>query len=550
MKVYAGELIGRVLKQEGVTRVFGLCGGHVATMIKGIVNSGIEFIGTHHEESAVHMAEAWARATHHIGVVLVTAGPGVANAVPGMIAAYKAKSPVVVLSGRSSELTEDMEDAQELDQLAIVQPITKWAKTVHNAYRIPEMVGTAIRMATSGRPGVTFLDIPKNIATEEEYKIEEDELPELRYRTKAKPFGDPKLVEEALSLLLNAQRPMLLVGTGAIYADAEKELNDFCEKSGVPAATWKFARGIVPDNSKNAAPIYALTQADVIMVLGTQIDWSLNFGKDPLIPANSKLIQVDIDASEIGHNRCADIGIVGDLKMVLIQMLDCLKNYNPSKKMQGWPPEFYNPVAKAHIASVGKLPKESIDLIDLCVTVNQKLNGDAIVVADGGETSFHSGWYMNSNITNGLSFPPTLGHLGYGLPAAISLKMAYPDKQVVLVTGDGSLGFSAMEMNTALRYDVPVKIVVANDSAWGNIQNFFMRIYGYAKGEGTELNEILYHKMLEGLGGKGELVTKFSELSAALDRMLASDKPYLVNVRTDNSISIKRTTGGACVPME
>ncbi len=550
MKIYAGELVGRVLKQEGVTRVFGLCGGHNMPIIKGIAKNGIEFIGTHHEESAIHMAETWARATHQIGVAVVTAGPGVANAMPGIIVAQKAKSPVLVISGRSSDLMEDMEDAQELDHMALVKPVTKWAQTVHCAARIPEMTATAVRMALSGRPGVTFLDIPKNISSEEEYKVEESEIPEVEnYRTSAKPYGDPELVKKAVDTLFAASCPLLVVGSGAVFSDAGKELNKFCEKSGIPVVTWKYAKGIVSDDKPNVTSVYALTMADTVMVLGTQLDWSLGFGRAPMIRADAKVIQIDIDAGEIGHNRGVDIGIVGDVKMVLKQMLDYLGSVGKLNMMQGWPPAYHSPIAQGHIDKVGKSAKESIDLIDLCVTLDSKVERNAIVVADGGETSIYSIWYMKAHDQFGLNIPPTLGHLGCGLPSAIAFKMAFPDRQVVLLTGDGALGFTVMELNTALRFDVPIKVVVANDSAWGNIQQFCTRTYGCSKLEGTCLGETRYDKMFEGLGGSGEMVTELSQLSGTVDRMLASDKPYLINVRIDNSISLARTIGTTPFPM-
>lgn len=538
MEIIAGELVARTLKDEGVECVFGLCGGHVIPILEGLEKYGIRYVGTHHEAAAVHMADAWARYTGSLGVVMVTAGPGVANALAGVIAVNKASVPLLLLAGRAADKTSELEDGQELDAVAATAPVTKWARTCHSAARFPEYVSMAARQATCGRPGVAFLDFPLDLVNS---SIEEDDVPRpQKTRTAAKPAGDPILVGQALDKLLAAQRPVILAGSGVNWSGGRDALNEFAAMSGVPVITWKMARGAVPDDSPLAAPLGSLPMADTVLVLGTRLDWMIGFGRPPMIAENAIVMQVDIEPEEIGHNRGVDIGIFGDVKVVLEQMMALMKGKQACSKAEGWPMPMTGGDTQKALASAGSEASGSINLIDLCAAVRAELDKDTIIMFDGGETFTHAVQFIPILNHNPCVLGNSFGQIGIGLPNAIAAKLANPDKKVVLIAGDGAFGIYGMELHTAIINDLDIHVIVANDAAWGMIQVDFTRWYKKT-GCGTTIGELRYDKMFEAFGGQGYYAEAFDELADAVKKTIHSDKATLLNVRIDNSLSLQRT---------
>jgi thiamine pyrophosphate-dependent acetolactate synthase large subunit-like protein len=539
MEVLSGELVARSLKQEGVDCVFGLCGGHVIPILEGLKKYGIRYVGTYHETAAVHMADAYARNTGRIGVALVTAGPGVANAFTGAIVAQRSGAPLLLLAGRSADEKKDLEDAQEMDQEAAMAPITKWARTCHSSARIPEYVAAAVREATSGRPGVAFLDFPLDIINS---KIEEDNVPSAKgRRSMARPAGEMRYIKEAVDKLKMAKHPVIYAGSGVNWSRAGNELESFCKTTGIPVITWEMARGIIPDDRECVTSTGVLPMADVVMVLGARLDWMLGFGRPPFIQDEATLIQVDTEPTEIGQNRRADVGIVGDIKLVLQQMMDLIKEDVSSFNIEeSWPPKIMDPKLKAAVDMVGKNPSGDINIVDLCVVLRSKLDHDTILILDGGETGLFA-MQLIPMLSHSPSFMSgSFGQIGVGLPAAIGTKLANPNKRVVLLTGDGSFGFHAMEMGTSLVNDAKIDVIIANDASWGMIKVDYKRWYGYT-GNGTCVNDVRYDKMFEAIGCHGEYVEKYDQLAEAIQRAFDSDTSSLVNVKIDNALSLQRT---------
>ena len=314
-KIDGGTMVARALRAEGVRYLFTLSGGHIDLIYNGCARLGIGLVDTRHEQSAVHAAEGWARATGEPGVALVTAGPGVTNAVTAIVNAWVSASPLVVLAGRSPLKEFEVGALQDIDHLCLVQAHTKWARTCLEARRIPEYVSIAFRHACTGRPGPVFLDIPADVLYEE---VEETEVtfPE-HYRTTARASGDPQLVREAVAMLARAQRPVVHAGSGVWWSGAAEELRELVAVMEVPVVTSNRAQGAVPDDHPlclSGLGMRFVSDADVVLAVGAR-------HLSPERPA-AKVLQVDIDAREIGHNRAVEIGIVGDAKAVLRQLVD------------------------------------------------------------------------------------------------------------------------------------------------------------------------------------------------------------------------------------
>ncbi len=527
-----GGLVARALKNEGVEMIFSLSGGHINPIYNGCLAEGIRIIDTRHEQAAVNMAEGWARYTGRPGVAVVTAGPGVVNALPGMAVAAQSGVPLVLIGGRSSLARRDMGAMQDIDQLALLRPLTKWARQVYQVERIPEYVAAAFRQAVAGRPGPVFLEIPVDIM-HEEAALQQVRFP-TNYYSRLRPCAEEKDIEAAAGLLAAAQRPLILAGSGVFWSGASAELMGFAQSLGIPVYTRNMGRGTFPENHDLAGGFFpiGLMQADVVLILGTRLDWTVGYGRPPLLRMGTKTIQVDLEASEIGQNRPADLGLVGDIRAVLQQLGRCLKP-EAMQMEESWPGTIrVLRDAARESAFQGVDPAAAlIHPAALCRELAALLPPETLLVVDGGDIAGFAVLTMEAVSPSSLIWIGAFGHLGVGLPFAIAGKLAHPARPVVLLTGDGAFGFSAMEFNTALRHDVPVVTVIANDSGWGQIRRGQRRDYG--RTAGVELGPVRYDLMVEALGGSGILVEKLDGLKPALEKALAGGRPACINVKTD-----------------
>ncbi|MBI2875623.1 MAG: thiamine pyrophosphate-binding protein, partial [Candidatus Tectomicrobia bacterium] len=535
-----GELVVRVLKGEGVRYLFSLSGGHINPIYDACLDARIQVIDVRHEQAAALMAEGWALSTGQPGVCCITAGPGITNAVSGVANAYLSGVPLIALGGSSPLKQSDMGSLQDMDQMSLMRPITKWSRVVHEPERIPEYMAMAFRHALSGRPGPVYLEIPWDVIYRQ---VEEREgLFPIHYRTSARPGGDPDRIEEALKLLAAAQRPVLIAGSGSWWSGAAAELKEFVERTKVPALTLNAGRGILPDDHPlcfgPATPFYGgelsqlvLQQADLILLLGSRLLYTLLYGR---FHPQARVIQVDLEASEIGRNRPIDVGIVGDAAQVLQQ----LTQGAPIGTETAWHATLRETKRAREerlqqLAASDALPMHPLRL---CREIRDFLDKEAIVVCDGGDISAWANalipaYTPGSRLTHG-----PLGCLGIGLPYAIAAKLAHPDRPVLLITGDGSFGLNGMEFDTAIRHQIPIVCVIGNDEAWGMIKHSQAMTYGASRIVGSQLGVRHYERMVEGLGGYGEFVTAPREIRPALERAFASGKPACVNVMTDPQV--------------
>lgn len=534
-KLHGGNLVAQMLKREGVELIFSLSGGHINPIYDGCLTEGIRIIDTRHEQAAVHMAEGWARFTGQPGVAVVTAGPGVVNALPGIAVAAQSAVPMVVIAGRSSLAMRDLGSMQDIDQLEIVRPLVKWARSVYQVERLPEYVATAFRQAKSGRPGPVFLEIPIDIIKAEVGEEQKVRYPSL-YCPQTRLFSCENAVKEAAKLLCQAERPVIIAGSGVWWSGAADELTAFAELTNIPVYTRTMARGAIPEDHPLSGGFYplGLMQADLVLILGTRFDWTLGYGRPPLFKAKMKTIQIDIHTEDIGKNRPVDVALPGDagavLQQLILEMTAAKMNLDPQ-----WPStvQTLKAVARDAINQQAASDSEPIHPARLVAEVQQFLPRDAAVTVDGGDIAGFTVLSLQAYSPGSLQWIGAFGHLGVGLPFALAGKLAFPDRPLVLISGDGSLGLSVMEFDTAVRHNIPVVCVISNDSGWGQIRRVQRQTYGPERTIGANLGLMRYDQIVETMGGFGIYVEKIADIKPALKKAFDSGKPACVNVRTD-----------------
>jgi len=544
-EMHGGELVVRQLKQEGVEMAFGLVGGHIAHIHEASDRLGMRILDVRHEAAAAHMAEAYGRLTRRPGVCLVTAGPGFTNALTGIQNARMAGSPMVVISGRAGIAQEQRLALQDMNQIDIVRPMTKWAATVHQAHRIPEYVSTAFRHAMQGPPGPVYLEIPFELMVN---KLPGDQavFPESNRRLRP-AVCDAGAVEEALEMLRGAERPVVVAGSGAYYARAAGPLTGLVEKTSLPLFTLNMARGMVPDSHPGCfgsamtftigAASVGMPNADVMLLLGTRVSMFLNFGRPPQMHPDCRIIQVDVDAAEIGRNRDVALGIHGDAGSFCARALEILERRPMTFSTGAWLRTLREDLPRIQAAHEPFLndSRPGCHPLRLCVEVDRFLGEEGVLVADGGDTQAwmpmvrrfqREGAYLDSGL---------FGCLGVGIPFGIAAKALRPRETVVVFNGDGSMGFNMMEFDTAVRHRLPIIVVVNNDLAWGMIKHGNELTFGRDNRQGSELGLVRYDRIAEAMGGYGELVRDPAGIAGALQRARSQDAPACINVLTDTT---------------
>lgn len=524
-----GRLAAHTLEQAGVKILFGLCGGHVAEILDACMETDIRIVDTRHEQAAVHMAEGWARSTGRPGVALVTAGPGVVNAFPGMAVAWQSGSPLVLVAGRSSLARRDLGAMQDMDQVEAMRPVSKWARSVYQAHRIPEYLGWALQQALSGRPGPVFLEIPVDIL-EQEVPAEEVAWP-AEAGCAAAPGGDAGTLERAAEVLTAARRPLVIAGGGLWWSGAGEVFQTFVESTGIPFYTRSHARGLIADDHPLSGGFFpaALMQADAALILGTRLDWTIGYGRPPLFPPELKIVQVDIHAAEIGRNRGVEVGITGDVGAVLSRLHSLVKGR--CRLDPAWVTTVKSLAQAVKAQFAGQVPESPVHPAALCWELDRALGEDALLVVDGGDVALFANMLMKGRGPGAFTWVGGFGHLGVGLPYAMAAKLAHPERPVVLLCGDGSAGFSLAEFDTAVRHGIPVVAVVSNDAGWGQIKRGQIRKHGRERVVASELGWQAYDRVVEAMGGYGEEVQSSRDLAAALNRAFGSGKPACLNVR-------------------
>ena len=533
----AGELIALALKGAGVSHLFTLNGGHIWPILLGAEEHGIRLIDVRHEQSAAFAAEGWAKVTRECGVAAVTAGPGVTNSVSALAQAQGNDSPMFVVGGRAPMARWGMGSLQEMDHVEVVRSLTKKAITLNSAEDAYGSAAECVRAAMSRRTGPVFMDVPIDVF------FGAADLPEATEHL-TPDFGpppDPDAVVTAAGLIRKAERPVVVAGGGVWWAHAEDALRELVEVANVPLVVNGMARGMLPPKHPlffSRARSQALREADVVMFVGVLLDFRLNFGQPPVFGDDARFIYVDVDDHR--KHRPAEAAIYGNVKAALRELAETLKG---APRSDAWV------AALRETELAGRQRDEATTGSDaspvhparLIAEVDRYADPDAIIVGDGGDFISFAGRLIERQKPGLWIDPGPFGCLGSGPGYAMAAKLARPDRQVILLSGDGAFGFSAMEFETMVRHRIPVVCLVGNNGIWAlekhPMQNMLGASVAADLGKKTR-----YDKVVEALGGYGELVERPEGIRPALDRAFKSGLPACINVICDPDAEYPRSS--------
>ena len=535
---HGGRLIARRLKAHGVSKLFTLSGGHLFSIYDGCREEGIEIVDVRHESTAAFAAEGWAKVTREAGVCALTAGPGVTNGMSAMASAQANHSPMVVLGGRAPALRWGQGSLQEIDHVPFVRPLTKLAATAGGTEEIAGLVDLAFQSALAPHSGPTFLDFPLDFVFEEAPELAPgEEMPASETPTARASMA---AIERAGQLLSEAERPVIMAGTDLYWGHGEQELLALAEALRIPVFLNGLARGCVPADHElffSRARSQGLSGADVALVIGVPMDFRLAFGA--AFGEETEIVVIDVAESERALPRAVAAECYGTLSATL----EDLRAAAGSKALasQPWLSELRAVETERRQAERAEREDDRAPLhpMRLYAELGEVLDRDAIVIGDGGDFVSYAGRVIDSYQPGCWLDPGPFGCLGTGPGYALAAKLAHPDRQVVLMIGDGAFGFSGMEFDTLARHGVNVVAVMGNNGIWALEKHPMEYLYGYSVA--AELRpETRYDEVVEALGGYGELVRTPSDVKPALERAFSSGKPALVNVLTDPSVVYPR----------
>jgi acetolactate synthase-1/2/3 large subunit len=546
---HSGELAVHVARAHGVETMFTLSGAHVFPMYDGAVKVNQEgedpqmrLLDVRHEQTAAFAAEATGKLTRVPGLAVLTAGPGVTNGISAIAQAQFAGSPMVVVGGRAPQNRWGSGSLQELDQPPIVAPIAKSATTLMTAGEVAAGMDEAFTLARSSHRGPVFVDVPMD-------EFFNSATGTVGSGTGVRIEPDAEAIDDVARLLAAAERPVLILGTDVWADHAEEAALRFVDDLGIPVLTNGMGRGVIPGGHRRLvtkARGAALSGADLVVVVGTPLDFRLGYGvfggKDGATPA--KVVHVaDSPAQVSGHAELAGT-VSGDLTAVLDGLQAAIER-GDKPRWDAWADQLADQVRAAAERDAALLTAEAdpIHPARIYGELVPRLADDSVVIGDGGDFVSFAGKYVEPRRPGGWLDPGPYGCLGAGLGAAIAARIARPSAQVTLLLGDGAAGFSLMDVDTLVRHDLPVVMVMGNNSAWGLEKGPMQMLYGYDV-VADLAQRTPYDEVVKALGGAGETVTDPQEIGPALDRAYASGVPYLVNVITDVEAAYPRNTFG------
>ena len=535
MLLTGAEILVKCLLSEGVDTIFGYPGGAVLNIYDYLYKykDKIKHYLSCHEQSAAHAADGYARSTGKVGVCIATSGPGATNLVTGIATAYMDSVPLVAITGNVSKDLLGKDSFQEVDITGITMPITKHNFIVKDVNNLQEIVRKAFYIAREGRPGPVLIDIPKDItAAKTEYK----DLEPIEVEPKSKHITE-EVLEQVAKYINESSRPLIYAGGGVINADATEELINFAEKLNAPVATTLMCRGAIPSDHRlntgmigmhgsNASNILA-TKCDLIIALGARFSDRVISDKEFI--NNAKVIQIDVDPAEVNKNVKVDSFIIGDIKVALQRLMPLLKN----KENKEW----LNTVDELKLLSITKNNKDNGEELTprfLFEKLSDMDKGDFIIATEVGQHQMWTAQYFNFKTPRTLISSGGLGTMGFGLGAAIGAKVANPEKTVFNIAGDGSFGMNCNEFATAVKYNIPIKVIVMNNNALGMVRQWQSLFYEARYSQTTLDRATDFVKLAEAFGGVGFRVEKREELEGVLKEALAINKPVIIDYRIDS----------------
>lgn len=538
------ELFVDACQQLGIDHIFTLVGDHLNEVLSVAAARGLHIIDFRHESGVTHAADCWGRLTRKPALSLITGGPGHTNSLTGIATAQLSGSPLIAVSGAPAINMRERIVFQDIDQVGMARPVCKWAAEAASVAQIPFLLSRAYRESSSGRMGATHLTIPVDLFTGDAKTVIQPSEP----HTSSPPAPNRHDVNRMLQLLRQAKSPMVIAGSGVWWSNAGKELEKFLSKTKLPYYNVTLARGVVSDlyrynmgyadGALNQAVHTIFKEADVVLVLGKRIDYRLAMGGPRLFSPQAKFIQVDIHPQELGHNRNLELSVCADVKTTLCAMLEELEN-EPAWKPLPWLKHTtqLRDQWKAELQSIAEsnAKNKRIHPASFFAALQQAMPVTPLYSWDGGDF-IHWGRAMYPAIHPGgwMRIGP-LGTIGSALPNAIAMQLHHPKSPVVMITGDGSLGFYIAELDTAVRHNLPIIVIVGNDGGWGLERELQGELNG--TNVACELRQTRYDIVMKGFGGDGETIDRLHQVDGAVKRAFASQKPYLLNVNIEGARS-------------
>lgn len=533
----AADALVKALEMEGVEVIFGIPGGAILEVYDALYDSGIEHITTRHEQGATHAADGYARASGKVGVAFATSGPGATNTVTGIATAYMDSSSIVVFTGQVPTSLIGNDAFQEADTTGITMPITKHNYLVTDAKDLLRTVKEAFYIASTGRPGPVLVDLPKDVTLAD---IEFDPPKRISLPGyKPKSDGHPKQIKRAAELIMKAERPVILAGGGVIISNASKELVELAEAIPAFVATTLMGKGSMPENhplclgfvgmhgSKYAN--YAVSESDLIIAVGCRFS-DRTTGNVAKFAPDAKIIHIDIDPAEIGKNVNVDVPIVGDAKRVLAK----LKSYVQYKQRKLWEDKVSEWRKKYPLKYKNEGFKPQYVIERAC-----EIMPDAIVTTEVGQNQMWAAQFFKVKYPRQFITSGGLGTMGFGFPAAIGAQVAFPEKTVIDIAGDGSFFMNIQELATCVNYEIPVKVLVLNNGYLGMVrqwQELFYKERYSATCIGCE--ETGFEAIARGFGAIGITVERPSDVDDALKEAKEIDAPVVIDFRVDYQANV------------
>jgi len=539
----AGVAVIEMLKQEGVSHIFGIVGSSFLDILDPLYDrDDVKFIGTRHEQGAALMADGYSRISGKPSVCLVTNGPGVLNLTYGIGSAFVAHSPVVVLAPSASRSHQNRASTQEFDQVALFKPITKAAFAINKIEVLPEALRHAFRVATSGKMGPVMIDIPRDLLPGAEVDLNLM-TPDAYRPGQTRSRGDRDLIEKAAAVLSAAQRPVIMAGGGVQWSDAGEEVCRMAELTGAAIVTSYGRADAVPNDHPNylghlgrlgsLEGIEAVRQADTILAVGTRLSQSTTFYDNRFIPADAKIVQIEIDPQEIGRNYPITVGIEGDAKAVMEGLLEKVREGEPKPNAQ-WVSEIGDLVARRtnRLDDEGKDTAMPMKPQKVYAELRKVMPRNAIVALDAGLAPNYGQDRLNYYEPRSLITSLDLGGLGFSFPASIGAKFAAPDRPVINFNGDGGFLFNAQEFSTLVENNLPVVTVIMNNGIWGS-EKAYQRYAFDERYVGADVTNPRYDKYAEIFGGTGFYVERPEDIGNVMIEALNCGKPSIIEIPTD-----------------
>ena len=530
--VNGASLMAKSLKEQGVDYMFGIVGFPVQGVAAAAQAEGITYIGMRNEQAASYAAHAAGYLTGRPQACLTVSGPGVIHAFAGLANAKENCWPMILIGGASPVYQNGMGAFQEERQTELAAPYCKYAHNIEHVERIPYYVAQAVQQSIYGRPGPVYLDFPDDIIRAE---VEEDEVQFVKQVPEApRTIADPDAIEGALDALESAEKPLVVVGKGMAWSRAEDEVRAFIERTQLPFLASPMGKGILPDDdplSVGAARSTALREADVVFLMGARLNWIMHFGLPPRFNKDVRVVQLDINPEEIGRNVPTEVALVGDGKAIVKQLNTALGNrqwFYPDET--AWRQTLKTKADDNAEAVKGMIEDDSspMNYYRAFKDINEWLPDDAIIIGEGANTMDIGRTQMLNKLPRHRLDAGTYGTMGIGLGFAVAAAVTNPDKPVVSVQGDSAFGFSGMEIETMVRYKLPIKLIVLNNGGIGGGIGPLKE--GQMVPPGILTYGAHYEGMMEALGGKGYYVEDPADLRGVLDEAMAFDGPTLINV--------------------